>query len=368
MDLTLTPEQRLLVESARAFLARACPLAQVRAMEIDARGYSSAVWHEIAALGWSGLMIPEEYGGGGQTFLEVALLLEEMGRVLLPSPFLDSAVLAPLLLAVAPPAGRRRWLPALAARGAVASAALVEPGWHDEWGTIAVEARPDGTGLRLTGRKLHVPFAADADLLLTAVRLEDGIALVAFERGAPGLAFRRLASIAADHRYEVDFDGARVDRDAVLAPADEALERARLHAAVGSLAYMVGAAERALELTVEYARTRLQFGRPIGSFQAIAHRCVDMRTDLDALRWLVRQAAWTLAAGRSADLAVGAAKAWGNEALRRIFMHAQQVHGAIGFSTECDLQLFTRRAKATELAWGSAAAHRERVARAMGLG
>jgi alkylation response protein AidB-like acyl-CoA dehydrogenase len=153
----------------------------------------------------------------------------------------------------------------------------------------------------------------------------------------------------------------------VLGPVAAAVEPARLHAAVGALAYAVGAAERALELTVEHAKTRVQFGRPIGSFQAVAHRCADMRSEIDAVRYLVYQAAWSLASGRPSALEAGAAKAYGNEALRRVFMHAHQVHGAIGFSTEHDLQLFTRRAKAVELSWGGAASHRERVAQAMGL-
>jgi alkylation response protein AidB-like acyl-CoA dehydrogenase len=314
------------------------------------------------------MMIPEEYGGGGQTFLEVALLLEEMGRVLLPSPFVETAVLAPLLVAVGAPAQRHRWLPSLAAHGAVATLALIEPGWTDEWGTLTLEARSDETGLHVTGRKLFVPFAPEADLVLAAVRMDGDTALLAIEKGTPGVACLRLPTLAGDHRYEVVFGDLGLGYDALLGPARDPLERTLLHAAVASLAYMVGAAERALEMTVEYAKTRVQFGRPIGAFQAVAHRCVDMRTDLDALRYLVRQAAWTLATGRPAELAVGAAKAYGNEALQRIFLHAHQVHGAIGFSTEHDLQLFTRRAKAAELTWGSAAAHRERVARAMGLG
>jgi alkylation response protein AidB-like acyl-CoA dehydrogenase len=149
--------------------------------------------------------------------------------------------------------------------------------------------------------------------------------------------------------------------------AEDLLASTQMRAAVASLAFMVGAAERVLEMTVDYARTRTQFGRPIGSFQAVAHRCVDMRSDIDAVRLLVRQAAWCIGERQAGMLAVSTAKAYGNEALRRIFMHAHQVHGAIGFSTEHDLPLFTRRAKAAELLWGSTAVHLERVATAMGL-
>jgi alkylation response protein AidB-like acyl-CoA dehydrogenase len=223
-------------------------------------------------------------------------------------------------------------------------------------------------GGQLSGTKHFVPFAAQADLMLVAVRsAAAGPSLVAVERGAPGVTCTRLATLDGGHLYAVRFDATPAQTVGPPGGAEAGLERARVEAAVASLAYMVGAAERGLEMTLEHARTRQQFGRPIGSFQAVAHRCVDMRSDLDALRYLVYQAAWTLGAGGDATLAVSAAKAYGNEALRRIFQHAHQVHGAIGFSTECDLQLFTRRAKATELAWGSATMHRERVARAMGL-
>lgn len=365
MDLTLDPEQEQLVRSARSFLAQRCPVAHVRAMEVDARGFSPDLWREMAALGWTGATLPPEHGGGGLSFLDAGLLLEEMGRVLLPSPFVATAVLAaPLLLAVGSDAQRRRWLPSLAAGEAIATLALVEPGWRDEWGAVAVEARAG----RVSGTKHFVPYALHADIMLVAVRSEEaGTSLVAVERGAPGVEIARLATLDGGHLYAVRFDSTPAQAVGPPAGAEAALERVRLEAAVASLAYIVGAADAALEMTLEYARTRHQFGRPIGSFQAVAHRCVDMRSDLDALRYLVYQAAWALSTSRDAALEVSAAKAYGNEALRRIFQHAHQVHGAIGFSIECDLQLFTRRAKAVELAWGSATMHRERVAQAMGL-
>ena len=353
MDLTLTAEQRMLVESARATLARACPAEHVRAMETDARGYDPGLWREMARLGWTGMLVPETDGGSGQTFLEAVLVLGEMGRVLLPSPFLVSCVIAPTLLRAV---GDRRMPPRIAAGEVVATIALVEPGWRDEWGTAAIETTPGG----LTGTKQFVPFAPCSDVLLVVTK---GAALVAVER-REGVACRRHETLGGDHQYEVTFAGACGE---VLGSVASVLEAMRFHAAVGTLAYAVGAAERALELTVDYAKTRVQFGRPIGSFQAVAHRCADMRSDIDAMRYLVYQAAWSLAVGRPSELEVGAAKVYGNEALRRVFMHAHQVHGAIGFSTEHDLQLFTRRAKAIELSWGSAASHRERVARAMGL-
>src|SRR2546427_4625862 len=360
MDLTLTAEQTMLVDAARRFLARAWSLADTRAAERDPRGFRPDVWRAMAGLGWQGMARPAASGGGGLGFVETILVLEEMGRALLPSPFLPTAVLCgPLILALGSEA-QRRWLARIAAGEMVATLALAEPGWRDPWGTPALAA----DGGRLTGRKLFVPFAPEADLLLVAAA---GPSLVALERGAPGVATTRLATLGGDPVHEVVLDGARGEPLGAPGAAGAALVRTLDRGAVATLAYMVGAAERALEMTVDHARTRAQFGRPIGSFQAVAHRCVDMRTDLDALRHLVWQAAWSLEAGREAPLAVSAAIAYGSEALRRIFMHAHQVHGAIGFSTEHDLHLFTRRAKAAELQWGAPARHHERVAQAMGL-
>ncbi len=364
MDLTLSAEQRLLVQSARAFLTRVCPISRVRALSTDVHGFDAAVWKEMAALGW--------LDARHRTFLEAILLLEEMGRVLLPSPFLVSAVLATgLLCRLADDAQQQRWLAPMAAGDLLATLALAEPGWRDEWDEPALTAHVAGGQLQLAGVKTLVPFAPHVQLMLVSARASGGeSSLIAVESGTPGLEYRRLATLGGDPAYEVHLSGLRVPlANVVGARGAAAAANARMlsYAAVGALAYAVGAADRVLEMTVEYARTRVQFGRPIGSFQAVAHRCADMRCDLDALRYLVYQAAWCLDAGRPADLEVSAAKAYGNEALRRVFVHAHQVHGAIGFSTDHDLQLFTRRAKATELTWGSTALHLERVAHAMGL-
>jgi alkylation response protein AidB-like acyl-CoA dehydrogenase len=372
MDLSRTAEQQLLVESARSFLTRRCPIEHVRAMQGDERGFDPELWQEMAALGWQGTGLPEEYGGSGQTFLETTLLLEEMGRALLPAPFLGTAaIVAPLLLALGTKEQRQRWLPGIAAGQIVATLAILEPGARDEWQTPTLLAQRDRSELRLSGCKRLVPFAAQSDLLVTVAQLQGlGTSLIAVEQGTRVLSCTRLATLGGDHLYDVCFDDVRVPQTALIGAGgavDTCIARALLRACAGSLAYIVGAAERVLEMTVDYAKTRTQFGRPIGSFQAVAHRCVDMRSDIDALRYLVYQAAWSLAEERPAEFEVSAAKTYGNEALQRIFKNAHQVHGAIGFSTECDLQLFTRRAKATELQWGSTGLHAERVAKAMGL-
>jgi alkylation response protein AidB-like acyl-CoA dehydrogenase len=372
MDLTLSPEQELLVQSARSFLSHSCPLTRVRAIEASPEGFDEDLWRKMAALGWLGIGLPEEFEGAGHTFLETTLLVEEMGRALLPSPFVSTvAVVASLVAAVGRREQQQRWLPLIASGRAVATLALVEPGWHDEWQPIAARAVRDGGSIRLLARKRFVPFADRADLMIVAVRLDGGdLALMILDRDVPGRSCSRSETFAGEPLFEVELDVTIPDTELLgtAAQIEAEMERARLRAMVASLAYGVGASERVLEMTVEYAKTRTQFGRPIGSFQAVAHRCVDMRSDVDALRYLVYQAAWTMARGATGWLEAAAAKAYANEALRRIYANAHQVHGAIGFSMEHDLQLFTRRAKAVELQWGSTGFHLERVAARMDLG
>ncbi|MGH9111293.1 MAG: acyl-CoA dehydrogenase family protein, partial [Acidimicrobiales bacterium] len=220
-------------------------------------------------------------------------------------------------------------------------------------------------GSVLRGTKLLVPWAGVADVVV--VTTTDGLFLVEPARG--GARAERHDDLGADPLFELDLADAPAEPlgDGGCEAQSTVVRRALDVAAVVQLAYVVGAAERVLEMTLQHARDRHQFGRPIGSFQAVSHRCVDMRTDLDACRFLAYRAAWAFDQGGRADVEVAGAKAYGNDALRRILAHAHQVHGAIGFSTEHDLHLFTRRAKAFELSYGTTTRHLDRVAAAMGL-
>ena len=361
MDLTPSDEQQMLAEVARAFVERTCPPARVRAIAADVAVLDRDLWQAMGSLGWAGLPLPEAHGGSGAGLVELALLCEALGRGPVPSPLIVSTTLAALPIAWAGSDEQRaRWLPALAAGDAIGTLAPIEPGGHDEWD----EPRLAG-GSTLHGTKLLVPWAGVADVLLVATT--EGVHLV--EPGRGGTTSGRHDDLGADPLFMVELRDAPAERLGAGGLHGHApmLQRALDHAAVAQLAYTVGAAERTLEMTVEHAGTRQQFGRPIGSFQAVAHRCVDMRTDLDACRFLAYRAAWALDQGDDAGFEVAAAKAYGNDALRRIFVHAHQVHGAIGFSTEHDLHLFTRRAKSFELTYGTTARHLDRVADAMGL-
>lgn len=356
MDLTLTDEQSLLADSARAWVARSCPIERTR--ELEARGaHDPELWREIAALGWAGLAVPEELGGGGAGILELALVAEALGEGAVPTPLLASVTLAALPSMWAGGAARSRLVPRLALGDAIGTLALLEPGMRDEWAPVAMTG-----SLPLHGTKLLVPWAGVADVILVAT----ATGLRVIERAAPGVRVTPHDTLGGDPIAVVELDGVSAE------PIGEddgvtVVHRALDHAAVVQLAYGVGIAQAMLDLSVRHAIDRYQFGRPIGSFQAVAHRCADMRADVDACRFLAYQAAWSLDRDSEQGVEVAAALAYSKDALRRVARHAHQVHGAIGFSTEHDLHLFSRRAKAFELTWGSASFHRERLAGAMGL-
>ena len=398
MDFGLTETQQLLKKSAAEFLAAECPPKHVRAMEQDALGYSPGLWRKMAEQGWIGLALPERYGGAGLGFLELALLLEEMGRVLLPGPFFSTAVLASTaILEAGNEEQRRRWLPGIANGTLVATFAFTEPGGRWDAAGVQMPATKMGTQFVLKGTKLFVPDAHAANLLVVAARTgvsrggsrtaptEQGISLFLAPRDTPGLSQTPLRTIGGDRVSEVAFDGAVLPAEALLGDPSTSpslhsglrqggsgagwpvAERVLRHGAVGLCAWMSGGMQRVLDMTVQYAGQRAQFGRPIGSLQAIQHRCADMAVDVETSRALTYQAAWAIGAGEDATTEAAMAKAWVADAYRRVCAAAHQVHGAIGFTKEHDLQLYTRRAKAAEPLFGDAASHRERVADAIGL-
>jgi alkylation response protein AidB-like acyl-CoA dehydrogenase len=352
MDLTLSPEQELVAATARAFVARACPPSRVRAVAATPLGFDRDLWREMAALGWAGLVVPEPQGGAGRGLVDAAVLCEALGFGPVPSPLVWTTAAALLLAAAGDDAQRAALLPGLASGEVIATFAVVDAPRR--------ATAPTGRAGTLRGTKVLVPWAGTADVLL--VTAPDGVRVV--DAHAAGIRWRRHADLGADPLFElelVDVEGELLATDA------DTVARALDAAAMLDLAATVGACERVVELTVRHACEREQFGRPIGSFQAVAHRCVDMRAELDACRYLAFWAVWALDGDGPAELEVGAAKAYADGALRRLLVHAHQVHGAVGFSTEHDLHLFTRRAKAFELSHGTTTAALERVAGAMGL-
>ena len=358
MNLTFSDEQQMLVTTARAFVDRSCPPEVARAL--DAGASEPQLWPAIADAGWPGLVVSEEHGGASAGMIELAVVCEQLGRGPVPSPLIATTVLAALPISwMGTDEQRGRWLPDFARGARVGTLALIEPGMHDEWGGVRMRPAP-----ALVGKKILVPWALAANLMIVATC--DGWRVL--EPGPPCVHLREHNGLGGDPLFAVTFD--RADSEPLGRPEDApaTFDRMMDHLVVARLAFAVGAAERALELSVQHAQDRHQFGQAIGSFQAVAHRCTDMRTDIDACRLLAYQAAWSLDRGDGATIAVTAAKAYANEAMRRVFRNAHQVHGALGFSTEHDLHLFTRRGKEFELTAGSTALHRERLARAIGLG
>jgi len=374
MKLTLTEEQEMLKKTARDFLADKCPKTFVKQMEESETGYSRELWQEMAELGWMGLAFPEKYGGGDMNFLDLAMLLEEMGRACLPGPFFSTVALGGLpILDVGSEEQKQEYLPKLIRGEKIFTLALTEPGYQNyDASSVTVEATPDDGNYIINGTKLFVPDAHIADYLLCVARTkpENGITIFLADTKNPRINCTILKTIAGDKLCEVVFDQMPVPKANILGQLNQgwsAVQKIIERAAVGKCCEMVGNIQRVLEMTVDYAKERKQFDRPIGSFQIIQHYCADMATDVDGARFSTYQAAWMLSEGLPCTKEVAIAKAWIGEASQRIVALAHQIHGAIGVTIEHDLHFYTRRAKAAELAFGDANFYREMVAREMGL-
>jgi alkylation response protein AidB-like acyl-CoA dehydrogenase len=374
MKLTLTEEQEMLRKMTRDFLADKCSKKFVEQMEENETGYSRELWQEMAELGWVGLVFPGKYGGGDMSFLDLAVLLEEMGRACLPGPFFSTVVLGGLsILDVGSEEQKQEYLPKLIRGERIFTLALTEPGYHNyDASSVTVEATRDDGNYVISGTKLFVPDAHIADYLLCVARTKpkSGITIFLIDAKNPGVKYTVLKTIAGDKLCEVVFDQLPVPEANTLGRLNQgwsAVQKIIQRAAVGKCCEMVGNLQRVLEMTVDYAKERKQFDRPIGSFQVIQHYCADMATDVDSARFSTYQAAWMLSEGLPCTKEVAVAKAWIGEASQRVFALAHQIHGAIGVTIEHDLHYYTRRAKAAQLAFGDADFYREVVAREMGL-
>ena len=374
MDLGLTEAQQMLKSSARTFLESECPEEFVRAMENDERGFTLELWQKLAAQGWLGLTFPEEYGGAGLGYVELAVLLEEMGRSLLPGPYFSTVVMAgPAIMDAGSPEQKRQFMTGIASGQLIVTLALTEPGGRWDAAGVRTVASARDDDFVINGTKLFVPNAHASDYMIVAARTGDAerdISLFIVARQTPGIAQSLLETIASDRQSEVVFDDVVVPASALLGDLNggwATMEKVLQWGAVGKCAEMLGGAQQVLDMTVEYAKQRAQFGRPIGSFQAVQHHCANMATDVDASRHITYQAAWRLAEGLPAQREVAMAKAWVSDAYRRVCALGHQCHGAIGFTKEHRMQLYSRRAKAAELQFGDADLHLETVARAIGL-
>ena len=371
MDLGLSEEQEMLKNFARDFLEKECPEKLVREMEEDERGYTDALWQGMANQGWQGLIIEDEHGGTGMTFLDLCVLLEEFGRALVPGPFIGTVLGGAFIQAVGSDEQKKELLPKIASGEAIVTFALTEPSARFDADGVELTATKDGGDFVLSGTKLFVPDAHVSDHLIVVAREpgssgESGISLFLVDGKADGVTSTVLKTIASDKQCEVTFENVKVPASALLGPEGEGwgiVHAAKRYYTVAYCAYLVGLAQRDFEISVDYAKERIQFGRPIGSFQAIQHKAADMVTDVDGSRFIMYRAAWAVSdEEEDADLQVSMAKAWCSDATRRVVAHGQQIHGGIGFTKEYIIQLYFRRQKMAELMWGDGDYHREKVA------
>jgi alkylation response protein AidB-like acyl-CoA dehydrogenase len=376
MDLGLSEEQELLKNAARDFLEKECPESHVREMEEDEKGYSPDLWKKMAELGWHGLIIPDENGGQGFGFLDLVILVEEFGRALVPGPFIPTQVGGAIALLEAGSDGQKQqYLPKIASGEQIWTLAFTEPSARFDAEGIELAAKQDGDSYVLNGTKLFIRDAHVSDYMTVVARTdgkgEDGITLFIVDSKSAGISFEVLKTIASDKQCEIKFENVKVPAANVLGEAGKgwaAFEKVARKGTVLECAYLTGLAQKDFEISVQYAKDRIQFGRPIGSFQAIQHKAADMVTDVDGARFIMYKAAWSVAEDtEDADMDVHMAKAWCSEATRRVVAHGLQIHGGVGFTKEYVIQLYFRRQKAGELAWGDADHHRELVADKLGI-
>lgn len=364
-------QQEFLRTNAREFLERECPPTLVRQIMEDERGYSPDLWRSIAELGWIGLALPEEYGGADGDFNDLAVLFDEIGYFLAPSPFLATTVLGGMtILAAGSEQQKKDLLPRIATGEQIVTLALTEEDGQYAADSVQLRAEKSGNGYTLNGTKLFVLDANIADRLIVVGRTGGGLTMFLVDPKASGVSITRLKTMDMRNQCEVKFENVSVAESDVLGAVDGAwpvLEEVLLQATAAISLEMAGGARQALDMTVEYAKNRVQFGQPIGSFQAVKHHCANMAMDVESGRGLSYAAAEAIAEDRDdKKLIVATAKAFWSDAYRRVTELAVQVHGGIGFTWEHDIHLYLRRAATTAVLFGDADHHRETVAQSLG--
>jgi len=376
LDFGFSEEQEMLRESARGLLEKECPSTLVRRLMEDEVGYDAALWKKLATQGWTGLVIPEEYGGAALSYVDLVLVMEEMGRVVLPSPFIWTVMVAEALKRAGSAAQKKTLLPKIAAGDLIATLAWLEPSASWDAASITMPARPRGADFTLDGTKLFVNDGHVADCFLVAARTggdgAEGITLFALETNRPGISVNPLKTMDQTRKLaEVTFANVQATPADVVGTVGqgwntlaETLDRGKVMLA----AEMVGGAQKVLDMTVEYAKVRVQFGRQIGSFQAVQHKCANMMIDVEGAKSAGYYAAWAVSNDvADAPVAAAVAKAAASDAFRRVSAEGIQLHGGIGFTWDHDLHLYFKRAKSSEFTFGDATYNRELVAQGINL-
>ena len=372
MDITLDEEQALIAKSALEFAQGAISAQRIRDLETTKDGFDSATWRKMVDLGWAGAVFPAEYGGSELGLFELSLIIAALGQGAVPSPIFSTVVEAGLLLLDAGSAGQRaHWLPRIADGRSLMTTAIAEPGGGLEREQIRTLVAPAAHGYRVSGTKLFVRDAGVAEVVICLGRAaagSDALNLVLVPANAGGVARRRLWAAGGEAMWELTFSDVAVPADALIGQAGAAwphVERLLLRGAALKSAELVGIGQAALDLTLEYAKTRMQFGQPIGGFQGVQHHCTEMYRDLTVSRLLTWQAAARLDGGKPAAREVAMAKAKTGEAIPALTRIAHQIHGAIAYYRDYPLELYYHRAIAAAAAYGDAGHHRRALARLM---
>ena len=374
MNFSFTTEQEELRRYTRQWLDENCPMETVRTLMDTERGYDPGHWAALAEMGWLGMAIPTEWGGAGFGFLELFVVLEEQGRSLFCGPFLSTVVMAAGVISEAgDDRQKQEHLSAIAAGDLVASVAFTEPDGRWEAEGITTDARPrPGGGWTLEGTKSFVLDGHVADLLVVAARTDSGVSLFLVPAGTDGVCARRLETMDQTRKQaEITLDNVDLEADALLGTEGGGwpiLERMLERAAVALAAEQVGGAQACLEMAVSYAKVRKQFGRPIGSFQAIKHKCADILAQVESARSAAYYAGWAVGEdNEERGLMASLAKSYCSEAFFFSAAENIQIHGGIGFTWEHDAHLYFKRAKSSELLFGDPSFHREKIAGQLGL-
>jgi alkylation response protein AidB-like acyl-CoA dehydrogenase len=378
MNFGFNDEQELLRSTARKFFENECGSDTVRRLMETPEGISPDLWTKLAEQGWLGLVYPEAYDGMGLGLVDLVVLMEEMGRAVVPGPYFSAVLLGGLAIAEAgSEAQKKEWLPKIAAGDRRVALAWMEPSAQLGPAGVTLTAVEKGGKYTLSGTKLFVHDAHTADALVVAARTQpgagaDGVSLFLLPKGSKGLEVTLLPTMDQTRKLcEVTLSDVTVGPDALLGAAGAGwvpLARVLDRATVALCAEMCGGAQKVLDMTVEYAKIRQAFGRPIGSYQGVKHRAADMLVDVENSKSITYYAAWALDEGAAeAPLAVSMAKAYVSDAYRRVAAAGIQLHGGIGFTWEHDLHLYFKRAKGSEFTFGDATHHRERVAQLVNL-
>ena len=377
MDFDFNDEQKMFKQGARDFFEKEVPKSLVKQMAEDEKGNPPELWQKMAQLGWLGLVFPEKYGGSEGNIIDLIALEEEMGRACLPGAFFSTVLLGGLFVLNAGSEEQKKDLLTRIGKGEVIlTLALTEPSASYAASGVETTAVADKDDYIISGTKLFIPDAHIADYIICLARTkkgtkpEDGITAFLVDRKSAGITCTLLKSIAGDKLCEVVFNKVKVSKKNIIGKLDQAwapLEQTLQQAKLAKCAEMVGGAQKALEMAADHAKKRVQFDRPIGTFQSIQHLIANSMMDVDASRFLTYEAAWKFNEGLPCAKEIAMAKGWTSEAYQRTTATGEQILGGIGYTTDGDMQLYYKRAKAADLTLGDGKFHRDLLAKELGM-